>query len=70
MKYLVGLIDANGIMCWLAGYGSDPDRYYNVNVALTFSTKREAQEAVENARLTHPGKQRAYKIVTITEPKP
>jgi len=42
-KYLVGLPDTQGNLCWLAGYESDPTRYYTKSCALVFDTKEDAE---------------------------
>jgi hypothetical protein len=63
--YVVGLLDTNNRFSWLAGYESDPTRYYSLNMALKFSSHEKAEKAIERARKTHPGKERTYEIMTF-----
>lgn len=65
--FYVGLPDTQGGMCWLAGYESDPTRYYTPSYAMTFSTRQEADDAIERAKKTHPFKERTYRIMTVAE---
>lgn len=65
--FCVGLPDTQGGMCWLAGYESDPTRYYTPSCALTFKTHRAAVNAIERAKKTHPFKNRSYRIMTVAE---
>lgn len=65
--FCVGLPDTQGGMCWLAGYESDPARYYTPSCALTFKTWQEAADAIERAKKTHPFKGRTYRIMTVAE---
>lgn len=65
--YAVGLPDTQGGMCWLAGYESDPTRYYTPSCALIFKTQVHAVAAIVRARKTHPGREREYRIVPVAE---
>ena len=65
--FCVGLPDTQGGMCWLAGYESDPTRYYTPSCALKFETRQAAADAIERAKQTHPFKWRAYRIMTVAE---
>lgn len=65
--FCVGLPDTQGGMCWLAGYESDPTRYYTPSCALTFETRQQAADAIEHAKKTHPFKERTYRIMTVAE---
>ena len=65
--FCVGLPDTQGCMCWLAGYESDPTRYYTPNFALTFKTRQDAADAIERAKKTHPLKERTYRIMTVAD---
>lgn len=65
--FCVGMPDTQGGMCWLAGYDSDPTRYYTPSCALTFETWQAAAEAIERAKQTHPFKERTYRIMTVAE---
>jgi len=66
-KYVVGLPDTQGGMCWLAGYESDPTRYYTESCALRFDSVEEAETGIEEARLTHPFKERRYRVIPESE---
>ena len=48
-RYVVGLPDTQGGMCWLAGYDSDPTRYYTASLALRFASEKEAEAGIESA---------------------
>lgn len=63
MKYLVGLPDSQGNICYLAGYKSDPTRYYSRRCALEYKTEAGAKRAIERAKKTHPYKIRNYIII-------
>lgn len=63
--FCVGLPDTQGGMCWLAGYESDPTRYYTC--ALMFESWQAAAAAIERAKKTHPFKERTYRIMTVAE---
>jgi len=63
MKYLVGLSDSQGNICYLAGYKSDPTRYYSRSCALEYKTIGGAKRAIVRAKKTHPGKSRSYIII-------
>ncbi len=65
--FCVGLPDTQGGMCWLAGYESDPTRYYTPSLALLFETWQQAADAIERAKKTHPFKERTYRIMTVAE---
>lgn len=65
--FCVGLPDTQGGMCWLAGYESDPTRYYTARLALTFTTTQEAEAAIARAKETHPCKEREYKILPVAD---
>lgn len=65
--FCVGLPDTQGGMCWLAGYESDPTRYYTPSMALTFKTWQDAADAIERAKKTHPLRERSYRILTVAE---
>lgn len=65
--FCVGLSDTQGGMCWLAGYESDPTRYYTPSCALTFETWQQAADAIARAKKTHPFKERTYRIMTVAE---
>ncbi len=67
-KYIVGMPDARGGMCYLAGYESDPTRYYTESMALTFASRKGAEQAIAKAKKTHPLRERAYQIIA-REPK-
>ena len=62
-KYVVGLPDTVGGVCWLAGYESDPTRYYTASCALRFDSEESAQAGIEKAKATHPFKEREYIII-------
>lgn len=62
-KYVVGLPDTQGGMAWLAGYESDPTRYYNPELAIRFESEDDAKIGIEKARKTHPFKERKYIII-------
>lgn len=66
-KYVVGLPDTQGGMCWLAGYESDPTRYYTASLALRFNSTGDALQGIERARLTHPFKERRYQVIPESE---
>ena len=65
--YAVGLPDTQGGMCWLAGYESDPTRYYTTSCALIFETQVHAAAAIVRARKTHPGREREYRVIPVSE---
>lgn len=65
--FCVGLPDTRGRMCWLAGYGSDPTRYYTPEHALRFKTRTSASAAITRAKKTHPFKERIYRIMAVAE---
>lgn len=65
--YAVGLPDTQGGMCWLAGYESDPTRYYTPSCALIFKTQVHAVAAIVQARKTHPGREREYRVILVAE---
>jgi hypothetical protein len=65
--YAVGLPDTQGGMCWLAGYESDPTRYYTPSCALIFKTQGHAVAAIARARKTHPGREREYCVIPVAE---
>ncbi len=65
--YAVGLPDTQGGMCWLAGYESDPTRYYTPSCALIFKTRVHAVAAIVRARKTHPGREREYRVIPASE---
>lgn len=62
-NFVVGLPDTQGGMAWLAGYESDPTRYYTPTSALCFMTKGQAEIAIEKARTCHPTRPRTYTII-------
>lgn len=66
-KYVVGLPDTQGGMCWLAGYESDPTRYYTPSCALRFSSAASALQAIVRARKTHPRRERTYEVIKESE---
>lgn len=66
-RHVVGLPDTQGGMCWLAGYDSDPTRYYTASLALRFDSEKEAEAGIEKAKLTHPFKEREYVIIPEEE---
>jgi len=66
-KYVVGLPDTQGGVCWLAGYESDPTRYYSANLAIRFDSEKEAQDGIEKAKKTHPFQEREYIIIPENE---
>jgi len=66
-KYVVGLPDTQGGMCWLAGYESNPTRYYTPDLAIRFKSEDEAQDGIEKAKLTHPFNEREYIIIPEEE---
>lgn len=66
-RYVVGLPDTQGGMCWLAGYESDPTRYYTASLALRFASEKEAEAGIEKAKLTHPFKEREYATIPEEE---
>ena len=65
--FCVGLPDTQGGICWLAGYESDPTRYYTPSCALTFKSRQKAADAIERAKKTHPFQERTYRIMTVAE---
>ena len=66
-NYVVGLPDTVGGVAWLAGYESDPTRYYTPKYALRFTSEIGAQEAIEKAKATHPHREREYIIIPENE---
>lgn len=66
-NYVVGLPDTQGGTAWLAGYESDPTRYYTPKYALRFNSEADAQAGIERAKLTHPFKEREYIIIPESE---
>lgn len=62
-KFLVALPDSQGKLCWLAGYSSDPTRYYSKDFALRFVSRPSAKRGITLAKKTHPFKERKYIIV-------
>jgi hypothetical protein len=67
MKYVVGLPDTQGGMAWLAGYQSDPTRYYSPELALRFTDQAQAEKAIKRAKKAHPSKERRYIIMAEHE---
>lgn len=65
--YAVGLPDTQGGICWLAGYESDPTRYYTPSCALIFKAQVHAVAAIVRARKTHPGREREYRVIPVAE---
>lgn len=63
--YAVGLPDTQGNLCWLAGYESDPTRYYTFAQALRFKTRQGANAAIRRAKKTHPFKERTYRVIPV-----
>ena len=66
-RYVVGLPDTQGGMCWLAGYDSAPTRYHPASLALRSDPEKEAEAGIEKAKLTHPFKEREYAIIPEEE---
>jgi len=66
-NYVVGLPDTQGGTAWLAGFESDPTRYYTPKHALRFSSEADAEIAIEKAKLTHPFKEREYIVIPESE---
>ena len=66
-QYVVGLPDTQGGMCWLAGYESDPTRYYTAEFAIRFPSEAAAEKGIEKAKKTHPFKEREYIIIPEIE---
>lgn len=67
MNYVVGLPDTQDGVCWLAGYDSDPTRYYTPEFAIRFPSESSAQYGIEKAKATHPFKERKYIIIPEDE---
>ena len=62
--FYVGLPDSQDQICWLAGYKSDPTRYYTFEGAIKFKSAAAAQSGVIRAMKTHPFQKREYIIFT------
>lgn len=66
--FVVGLPDTRGYYCWLAGFkNGDPARYYSPHCAMRFKSHYAAECAILQAKATHPGKERTYVIVPVSE---
>lgn len=66
-NYVVGLPDTQGGVSWLAGFESDPTRYYTPRCALRFESEAFAEQGIEKAKLTHPFKERKYIVIPEDE---